>query len=158
MKNIATTTDTIEIKPSAATELRRIADQHEGAITPEAVVKAAKAKRSPLHPYFDWDDTSASKQWRIHQARMLICRIKVEYLDQDQESIKVRAYHNVSIAADDENEGSRFYVDTQTAMTVSTYRDQILANCRRDIATFKEKYRALKEVESIIDAMNGVEV
>lgn len=55
-----------------------LADLHEGRITPEIVLNAAKSKDSPLHDHFEWDDKKASHQWRIAQARSLIRRVKIE--------------------------------------------------------------------------------
>lgn len=46
-----------------ASEVERIAEQH-GECHPAAYVKAAKSKRSPLHPTLTWDDGAAAEQWR----------------------------------------------------------------------------------------------
>ena len=49
-----------------------------GDLTPDSVLGAASAPDSPLHPLFDWDDTSAGAKYRLIQARNLIRRIRVE--------------------------------------------------------------------------------
>ena len=48
-----------------------------GKLTPDMVVKEAKKKSSPLHQYFEWNDTEAALQWRKQQARVMIHHIKV---------------------------------------------------------------------------------
>lgn len=43
-----------------------------GEITPEQVVEDARPVDSPLHPYFEWNDSLAAHNWRIEQARRLL--------------------------------------------------------------------------------------
>lgn len=62
----------------AKEELERLAEKNGGRLTPDAVVESAKSKKSPLHGYFDWDDSTAARSYRIIQARELIRSIRVE--------------------------------------------------------------------------------
>ena len=55
-----------------------LADRNNGKLTPELVVRAAQAKSSPLHDYFDWDDKIAGARWRLEQARELIRSVKID--------------------------------------------------------------------------------
>lgn len=48
-----------------------------GELTPQAVVADAKAKNSPLHPVFEWDNGKAGAKWRLHQARNLLRSVEV---------------------------------------------------------------------------------
>lgn len=57
--------------------LLALADRTKGTLTPQRVVKAAEDERSPLHDYFEWDDTKASDKYRLLQARVLIKRVRV---------------------------------------------------------------------------------
>lgn len=50
----------------------------DGRITAEAVVEDARDEASPLHAEFEWDDSKASHQWRIRQARALIVSVRIE--------------------------------------------------------------------------------
>lgn len=56
-------------------ELERIADG--GRLTASGVVRRARQKSSPLHEYFEWDDSVAAHQHRLWQARQLIKRITI---------------------------------------------------------------------------------
>lgn len=47
-----------------------------GELTPEAVVQAARDRRSPLHSFFVWDDKVAAHKHRLEQARELIRSVK----------------------------------------------------------------------------------
>ena len=44
--------------------------------TPEELLKKAKAKSSPLHELFEWDDKEAAHAHRIHQAQHYISSIE----------------------------------------------------------------------------------
>jgi hypothetical protein len=147
------------IKPTAAEEIRRIAEKHGGRLTPKLVVTAAKRKSSPLHSLFDWDDTEAAKKWRLEQASCLIRRIKVTYHKSDDVSVRVRAFVNVDDDSKDRDEDTKkpaagIYVPFETALAVESYREQLMQQCKRDVETFRRKYAALSEVAAIIDAMN----
>ena len=41
-------------------------------ITSARIVEAAKSKDSPFHGFIDWNTKEAAKQWRLHQAQMLV--------------------------------------------------------------------------------------
>lgn len=49
-----------------------------GQIAPRQVVEAAKRKSSPLHDLFDWNVTSASGKWWLHQARLIIGAVTIQ--------------------------------------------------------------------------------
>lgn len=48
-----------------------------GKRSPREIVAAAKSKTSPLHDYFDWNDTRAAEAWRIEQAKYLLRAIEI---------------------------------------------------------------------------------
>jgi hypothetical protein len=45
--------------------------------TASAILAAAKPEDSPLHPAFEWDDSEAAHQYRLHQAREIPRRLMV---------------------------------------------------------------------------------
>ena len=141
---------------TAADAIRDLAKKH-GSITAEIVLNEAKKKTSPLHAHFQWDDTAAARQYRLIQAAALIRRIKVEYTVSENNSVRVRAFHNVSdLPEEGEDQVKGLFVTLETALSVENYRDQLLAQCKRDMQAFKAKYSALSEVSHIINAMDQV--
>lgn len=48
-----------------------------GNLTHEMVLADAQDPSSPLHDYFEWDDTKAAQAWRIEQARLLVRSVRV---------------------------------------------------------------------------------
>lgn len=139
---------------TAADAIRNLAKKH-GSITAEIVLSEAKKKTSPLHTHFQWDDTAAAREYRLIQAAALIRKIKVEYTVSENHTVRVRAFHNVSdLPEEGENQEKGFFVALETALSVESYREQLLANCKRDMQAFKSKYSALAEVSHIINAMD----
>lgn len=148
-------------KPKTANILRDIAEKNNGQITPEIVLEEAKPKSSPLHGLFCWDDTKAAEEYRLIQAASLIRRIKVSIPTGDETTIKVRAFINVCPQHEDEEtleeQARGVYVSFQNATAVESYRDQMIANCKRDVEAFRRKYSILQEAARIIQAMDHFE-
>lgn len=59
--------------------LAELEDEH-GRLTPEAVVKAARSPKSPLHQFFEWSNVKAAEEHRLDQARTLITSVKTKYV------------------------------------------------------------------------------
>jgi len=88
-------------------EIDRIYDTY-GAITPETLVKEAAKKKSPLHDYFEWDDSVAAVEWRKQQGRILLGSIQIKKVGDTTPKVM-----NVSIKLDD---GSRAYQKADIAV------------------------------------------
>ena len=57
-------------------KLQELRDQNNG-LTASMVIEEAKHKSSVLHDAFDWNDTSAAHQWRLHSARHLMRSVEI---------------------------------------------------------------------------------
>ena len=58
-------------------EIEKIAQQHGGIPSPEALVEAARDPGHPLHVCFNWDDASEAHRARLSRARALIREVRV---------------------------------------------------------------------------------
>jgi hypothetical protein len=123
-----------------------------GSLTSELVLREAKKKSSPLHEHFVWDDSEAAKQYRLIQAAELIRKVKVTYAPSEDVSYKVRAFVNVVSDKEDE-ENTKIYVPIKEALNNTNYREQLLAEAKRDAETFVKKYKVLNEVKDIINTI-----
>jgi len=127
-------------------ELEHVRVANGGFLTPEAVVESAKDENSPLHPFFDWDDTEAARKWRIVQARRLI-RLSVTVIKPEVEP--VRAF--VSLPKD---RGVNGYRSTVQVLSDEDLREQLLECALRELQAFRRKYAmlsALKELFEVAD-------
>lgn len=142
---------------STAEIIRELAAQNGGQITPELVLNAAKPKTSPLHSFFCWDNTKAANAYRLVQAQALIRRIKVTYLSHESRSVRVRAYVNIEPETEDGMDAETgIYLPVEDVMSTKSYRDQLLAQAKKDANTFKMKYASLIEVSAIINAIDKI--
>lgn len=60
-------------------ELEIVRRKDDGKLLPESVVERARSARSPLHSFFEWDDTAAAAQHRLWQARNLIREVQIAH-------------------------------------------------------------------------------
>lgn len=62
----------------SATDAKQVADvlvrlaERDGKVTPETFLEAATPPDSPIHDLFEWNDTVAAVQHRLHQARQIV--------------------------------------------------------------------------------------
>jgi len=64
----------------------------EGARTADDLVKAARAKRSPLHSWFEWDDETCGIGFRLEQARELWRAGPIHVRTEDARDFRVNEY------------------------------------------------------------------
>jgi hypothetical protein len=131
-------------------ELKRIAKENKGLITPDSIVERAKSKTSILHKFFDWDDSIAAQKHRLHQARQLL-RVTVEYIE-TYEDKPVKVF--VSLTPDRlTREGYRTLTNV---MEDEQLRGILLDDAVSDMETFKKKYALLRELEKVFMEMEEV--
>jgi hypothetical protein len=145
---------------AAAKELEQCADES-GYIVPQLVVNRARSADSPLHPEFEWNDEIAAEEQRKHTARvmagMLVMTVKradAEPIVVNTEVVKqpvVQTRALVHISHSDKS-GYRWISDVQRTESDHMY---LLGQARRDAQTFILKYGSLREVSSIIAAIES---
>jgi hypothetical protein len=125
-------------------ELERIRSER-GQLTPEDVVEAASDDDSPLHPAFEWDDSSAAHQHRLAQARRLIVSVRV--VNSPAQS-RVPAF--VSVRTPDRG---RTYMPTVEALTDEQIRVRVLLEVRTFIESLERRYAHFAEAAEILSRL-----
>lgn len=138
-----------------ADELTKL-EQENGRLDPVSVVDAARDPTSPMHQFFEWDDTEAARQHRLGQARQLIRRVKVEVTVRDVPLQVVRYVHDSS----DPQNGYRNILRVRDDADIA--RDALLDEMSR-VEKAARRARAVAavlgtagDVEQIIAIANGV--
>lgn len=135
------------------TVLEKIKERDNG-IVPQVVVNEARDKTSPLHDYFDWDDTKAAEKYRVEQARNLISHLDVVINYETGKTQK--AFFNVSIP---DNGGTKVvYVDVERALTDKDLRKQVLQNALEELVYWQKKYKEYSEFKGIVREITKVVV
>lgn len=145
------TEETAPIEDDAVIEaLQRIAkDDEDGLIQPPAVVEAAKDPDSPLHQFFEWDDTEAALQFRLEQARKLITRVRIRI--EEPESLM----WNVRIKQSDGSE-RRGYVTTARAKADPDLYTQVIEDAKRAILAYRNRLSAFPAAKELVAQLDQV--
>ena len=130
--------------------LEQIRDRN-GTITPEAVLDNAKG--SVLEPLFEWRDKKAAVSYRLTQARYILRSLEVTVTQ--AEPVEVRAYTVVTTQESDEAE-SRVYATIEEAMRRPEWRAEVLERAKRELRTWRERYKLLSELAAVFAAVDKV--
>lgn len=113
-----------------------------GKLSEGDVLADARKKSSPLHSFFEWDDTAAAERYRLEQAASLIRRVKVTVIPaEDADPVQVRAYvamREIAQTADEVAPGS--YVAIQDVAGQTAYELSLRDSMRRDVARLQKRY------------------
>lgn len=127
-------------------------------ITPKIVVEQAKNPRSPLHKYFEWNDSTAAQKHREWQARFLICSVHI--IDSDsKDPHPIRAFVNVSPDEDDESPfiSDRGYVAATSIMGKQNYKAQVLCYAKNQLIGWKRRFGDYREFFGVVKAIDALE-
>lgn len=122
--------------------------QQKGELTPEDVLSDARNHNSPLHSFFEWDDTAAAHQHRLNQARGLIRAVVAVYVREDQPAVRARAYVHIP-----EGETSH-YRESGHAMSQAKTRKLVLQRAWRELQAWRERYKDLKEFSELFEVVD----
>ena len=143
------------LKPTTIKEeLEEIRKDNGGLLDPVLVVEYARDQRTLLHNKFEWDDSIAGEQYRIWQARQII-RLELTVINKQNNGDPIRTY--VSLIADRKSENEKGYRSLIDVLSDEEMRSQLLEEAKRDMDIFKRKYRMLKELSEVFEAMDRVQ-
>lgn len=97
---------------------------------------------SKLHRQFEWDDSKAAREWRLHQARRLIAIYVVD--DTGLRSV-------ISLVADRKDGGG--YRDLQSVLSNEEMRRIAVRQALQEFNRVRARYEHLRELASIHDAI-----
>jgi hypothetical protein len=141
--------------PVVARELRKL-ETSGGGLRPADVVRAARKSRSPLHPFFEWDNTAAAEKYRLEQARSLIRCITVIY-DKAPTAEPVRGYQHLRVEVEEPEEAEALpYHSTIRVMSDAKYREALVREALQDFEEWRTRYQSLRELAAIFTAAEKV--
>ena len=118
------------------------------------LIDDAKAKESPLHDYFEWNNKRAAERWRIEQARYLLRGITVVITTPEGEERTTRAFHSVTLDGSYEINVPKTYVTVQRAMSEDELRTQVIEEALKKIKSWQRRYKEYKEFAKIVQAID----
>lgn len=118
-------------------------------INPDVVVKHAKQPSSPLHKYFEWDDSKAAHSFRLQQARALIASIRIE----EDDGNRYPAFLSVTL----ENH-NKAYVGIEKISESEDLINQVLFSALRELRYWSAKHQKLKNfLPAVFDEIKKAE-
>lgn len=135
-------------------ELRKI-EAECSIITPKLIVERASSKRSPLHKYFEWEDTLAAARYREWQARQLITTVYVVCAD-SPDSEPVRAFVNIKSEEEDELVEDQGYVWSASLDSRPNYQRQVLEYAKQQLHLWRKKFGAFNEFFGVVREIDAL--
>lgn len=134
-----------------AAHIESIRSSNDGELTPNHVVADASNSNSPLHSFFEWDDTEAAHQHRLHQARNLIRTIVVRY-EEVSPPQPIRVYVNVKSPLEDVEDGKprQHYTSLAEALSEPDTRRAVLLRAKNELDAWRSRYAGLKDFADIV--------
>lgn len=114
-------------------ELQGIYDKH-GDLRPTVIVRQAADPESPLHSCFEWDESRAAHEYRLHQARKMLAKFKIV-----TENGEERLVHVPRIRLDGEPEGEGKYRAMSAVLRVEDERARSLRELLRMVRGLNER-------------------
>jgi hypothetical protein len=128
----------------AVNEFKEIQDKY-GALTPENIVNAARSKKSPLHPAFEWDNNIAAEHYRLQQARNIINNVEIIIIS-DGEERNIPVYEIIKIK---DEERQYKHIETLTFNEV----EQVKQNTIIALNQLTLKLKIYKEFDKIQECL-----
>lgn len=127
-----------------------------GSVTTKNFLEESRAEDSSTHALFEWDDSIAAEKWRLDTARRVIGAVKIVVARpvEPEQTATVRAFVNKEV---DDSKTPASYVSFSKAMNTNrenVYRDIVIANAKRELSEFANKYRIYKEFAEVIEAID----
>ena len=107
-------------------------------VTPKDMVDDARDKSSPLHKFFEWDNTKAGEKWRLNQAGTLY-RGVTEVIVHKGEKKEVRSFFNVENA-----ESKKVYVTYEKVIKEPDCMEQLIRKVRLSTKNFLDLLELLE--------------
>lgn len=131
--------------------IEMLREKFKGELTPQDILDDAQHDNSPLHSFFEWDDSVAAAQHRLAQARGLIRAVVAIYTSPDKPAVRQRAYVSIRGAGQEPH-----YRETGHAMSVKSTRDIVLKQAWREFQQWRSRYKDLQEFSELFEAADEV--
>lgn len=141
------------LKDKDAETLGRFVDQRfKGQASAEELVEAAAPAQSPVHEYFEWDDSIAGVQYRLGQARSHLGAIMVVIDRRGKEPVETRAFHNVLVT---NSEPVRKYVSERIVWKAPDLAQQVTDQALRELHAWEQRWAQYKELAGLVERVSA---
>ena len=128
-------------------KLQELRDKHKG-LTASIVIEDAKNKKSVLHGAFEWNDSKAAHEWRLHSARHLMRAVITKELDSSGEIRYQPAFVFVKT-----EEGPR-YESLARVLDDDEMRLQVINRALKEFEQWQKRYEEYEEFLSVFESFD----
>lgn len=131
--------------------LRELLDEvraKHGVLTPKVLVDEARDPASPLHGHFSWDVAENAEKYLLVQARELIRKVRVRYVDSRGDMSSVRAYHVVRNSTP--IGPAKEYVPVEEIVADPLQKALLLRQMEREWKEFRRRWEHMSEFAGMI--------
>lgn len=142
----------VSAAPIFGREFYKIAEEQE--LTADVVIEKATPEGSPLHSYFEWDNTIAAHKYRKVQANRYIRRLEV-VIDVGGNHVQTKSFVSIILGVEDDTrdssarpssaagENARKYVTVLRMRDDPTVREQVRQEAIKALRAWADRYRKL---------------
>lgn len=130
--------------------LEMLREKFKGELTPKDVLDDARHNNSPLHTFFEWDDSEAAEQYRLQQARGLIRSVVAIYTSDDKPAVRQKMFVHIN------EPGAPHYREVSHAMSRRDTRQAVLQRAWRELQEWRKRYAALKEFSDLVEVIDEI--
>ena len=109
------------------------------------VIEEAKHKTSVLHGAFEWDDSKAAHEWRLHSARHLMRSVEIVSTSAEGDTRSLPAF--VFVKTD---EGPR-YETIAKVLSDDELRIQVLNKALKEFEQWQQRYKEYEEFLNVFE-------
>jgi len=129
----------------------KLTKKYKGKITPEQVLEDASKFASPLHDWFEWDDTVAAEAFRRTQAAYLLRSIVV--IEHEECRDDTRAFYCVN-ETNEEGGKDAVFVPIDRVLNENDLREQVIQYAYNELLNWRERYYKYVEFRGIVKAID----
>ena len=122
--------------------------ERDGGLTAERLVDVSRPEDAPLHKEFEWDDSKAAELYRHSQGRTLIRHLVTVEVDEKGREYQERVIFHV--------ESENAYMTKEAIVRNPDALESLKQQALREMISFKTKYKRVKELQPVFNAMDEV--
>jgi len=123
-----------------------------GEYTAHQILDVARPKKSPIHWFFEWDDTKAAEAYRLMQAASLIVRISVVVNDEP-----LPAAMRLKVEEDGDKEATAKYYTEERIQKSENLLDQVSLRAHAQLKNWCDRYKNFTGLKRFVGEVEKVE-
>ena len=126
-------------------KLQELRDKNNG-LTASIVIEEAKHKTSVLHGAFEWDDSKAAHEWRLHSARHLMRSVEIVSTSAEGDTRSLPAFVFVK------TESGPQYESLARVLSDEELRIQVLNKALKEFEQWQQRYKEYEEFLNVFES------